>query len=125
MNAGAALVRELTTNPLTTAIFGDRVSPEPVQPTSGLPRIRHQRISGPRQYTHAGDSGLQSPRYQLDVWAADPDTADAGAEAVVSVLSGREVAGIRFTTVLDDHDDYEPETGLYRRIVDVMPHLEN
>lgn len=125
-SARAALVAALTGSAAAThGLVDARVRPGRLHPADDFPAIVHHRISGPRQYSQDGDSGLEAPRFQLDCWARDPDTADAVAEAVIADLSGRPAAGIRFTTIHGDLDDYEPDTGLFRRIVDVMPHLEN
>lgn len=126
MNAGPLLSEELITDPRTSTHVGDRVTPKKLlEGPDDFPQIVYHRISSPHTYTHDGDSGLLSPRYQLDVWAKDPDTADEVADAAIEVLSGRTVAGIAWTAVIDDRDDHESATGLFRRIVDVMPHLEN
>lgn len=123
-NAGPLLVAELTTDPRTSALVGDRVVPKRMEEQGEFPQIVYHRISGPHQYSQDGDTGLQSPRYQLDIWARDPDSADAVAEAVIDVLSGRSFGGVTFTIIVGDRDDYEPPTGFYRRIVDAMPHLQ-
>lgn len=124
MNPGHLIRTELVTDPRSAAVIGDRVVPKTRVPGLEYPLIVTHRISGPRRYSQDGDTGLQSPRYQLDIWAKDPDTADEVADIVIEVLSGRSAGGITFTTVIDDRDDHEADTGLYRRIVDVMPHLE-
>ncbi|HYI67133.1 MAG TPA: DUF3168 domain-containing protein [Candidatus Limnocylindrales bacterium] len=124
MNAGHEIRAELITDPRTAGQVGDRVMPKTRDPSLEYPLIVYHRISGPRRYSQDGDTGLQSPRYQFDVWAKDPDTADAVADALIEVVSGRTFGGVTFTTVLDDRDDHEADTGLYRRIVDLMPHLE-
>lgn len=125
-NAGHEMRTEIVTDPRTSELIADRVTPKVRLEGEGVdPQIVYHRISGPRTYSHAGDSGLQSPRYQFDVWAKDPDTADAVADALIDVLSGRTFGGVTFTTIAGDRDDHETNTGLYRRIVDAMPHLEN
>jgi hypothetical protein len=119
-----SMVSELTTDPRTADLVGQRVRPR--RPTDGedFPSIAYSKISDPHDYTQDGDSGLRAPRVQFSCWARDPDTADLVADALVDVLSGRSFGEVTFTFVIDDRDDYEPETGLYRRIVDAMPHLE-
>lgn len=124
MNPGHAFYAELTTDPRTTGLIGDRVLPKKLDEDGEFPQVVYHRISAPRQYSQAGDTGLVTARYQFDVWARDPDAADAAADALIDVLSGRSFGGITFTFIVNDRDDYEPETGLYRRIVDAMPHLQ-
>lgn len=124
MNPGPLLATELVTDPRTADLVGDRVTPKKLIEDGEFPQIVYHRISNPRTYTHDGDTGLQSPRYQFDVWARDPDTADAAADALIAVLSARTFGGIAFTFIVDDRDDHESATGLYRRIVDAMPHLQ-
>lgn len=125
MGAGTLIRTELVTDPRTSGLVGVRVHPQSLVEAGEFPQIVYHQISGARQYSHDGDSGLRSPRYQFDIWAKDPDTAESVAEALIEVLSGRSFAGIRFSLVLDERDDVEERTGLFRRIVDAMPHLEN
>lgn len=125
MSTGTLLRAELITDPRTAALVGRRVRPQRVVTTEPFPQIVYHQISGPRQYSHDGDTGLQHPRYQFDCWAKDPDTAEAVAAALIEVLSGRPIDGIRFSLILDERDDVEERSGYFRRMVDAMPHLEN
>lgn len=121
---GPMLYAELTTYPATHALVEDRVRPKKLVESDPFPQIVYHLVSSPRQYTHGGDSGLRSPRYQFDCWAKDPDTAEAVAEAVVEALSGRSFGGVTFSLVIDEREDLEESTGLFRRMVDAMPHLQ-
>lgn len=82
-----------------------------------FPAIVYQRISGPR----AGP--LWRPRYQLSCWARSYREAEALAEAVTTALHGfnGDIDGVEGVVLVasDGLDDYEPDTGLYRRILDI------
>ena len=82
-----------------------------------FPAIVYQRISGPR----AGV--LWRPRYQLSCWARSYKDAEALAEQVTAALHGfhGDIDGTHGVIYVDENglDDYEPDTGLYRRIVHI------
>ena len=85
--------------------------------TPEFPAIVMQRISGPRA------SILWRPRYQLSCWARSYKEAEELAENVTEALHGfhGDIDGTHGVILVESNglDDYEPETGLYRRIVDI------
>ncbi len=98
--------------------------PEIMPQPEYLPALVYNKISGPRVYSHSGDSGLENPRYQIDCWSEDPDTAEQVAGILIEALSGyagpmgNETVGASF--IENDEDGYDPETGLYRVMVEVL-----
>ena len=107
------------------AIVADRVYPRRLPQEAALPAVVYRRI-GPtvRELSQSGSDGLADARFQFDVWATDPDEADAIASELVAAFHGyRGQMGdtvVGASRVANDIDDDEPATGLYRRIVDVL-----
>lgn len=85
-----------------------------------LPALTYQRISTGRDYNHGGDDLLPEHRMQVDCWARDPDTADTLATGVTTALSGYADATAQRVFITDDREWDDPETQLFRRIVDVL-----
>jgi hypothetical protein len=110
---------------MTPAIgaLGDRVYPHRLPRDATLPALTYSRVDTVRPRSHSGPSGLPTPRIQLDVWANDPDSADAIAEALRIRLDGyRGQMGdvpVGSVELVGDSDADDAETGLYRRILDV------
>ena len=103
----------------TTA--GQRVFPMGKRPQDGeLPAITYALAAGPTtHYSHSGPTDHQVS-YQFDCWAQDADGAmDLDAELVEALdgfagLWGDYRVGSVFLSVA--MDDYETDTGLYRRM---------
>jgi len=105
------------------AALGDRVYPRRLPRDAVLPAVTYRRIDTVRGRSHSGPDGLATPRIQLDIWATDPDVADAIAEAIRIRIDGyRGQMGdvpVGSVELVGDVDDDDPETGLYRRVLDV------
>lgn len=115
----------LQTRAALVALIGDRAYPRRLPQNATLPAIVYRRI-GPtdRALSQSGPVDLVDARFQFDVWAADPDTADAVAEQLRLVLHGYAGAmggvAVGVSRVVNDVDEDEPTTGLYRRILDAQ-----
>lgn len=80
--------------------------------SDALPSIALHLISGPREYSMGGPSGLVHSRVQVDCWATLNASATAVARAVRAAISGlREtVDGVEFQGVfIDNETDYTEE----------------
>ena len=92
----------------------------------GLPGLTYALVGGPTShYSHNGVSDY-AVSYQLDCWAKDGDAAMDLAAEVQAALDGYRgtwgqytIGSVFLGTVLDD---YEPDTGLYRRLRQVDIH---
>lgn len=119
---GGGLFTFLTSLPSIAALVGDRVYPRRLPQTADFPVIVYRRISTAGDLAHTGPSGILTPRIQLDVWAEDPDTADAVAEVLRRELDGyRGQMGdvpVGMVRIVNDVDDDQPNTGLFRRVLD-------
>ncbi len=74
------------------------------------PYITYQLVSG-TDNANLGGGGPRNPRFQLDVWAEDPDTADLLKEQAKVALR----AGAKVGFIFDNPDDFEEDTKLFRR----------
>jgi hypothetical protein len=124
MSLDAALFGYLSAN----LSVGSRVYPFGKRPQEGaLPALTYTLVAGPTtHYAHGGPAD-HAVSYQLDSWATDPDDAADLAEEVQGLLdgyrgdwSGGYRVGSTFLSVV--LDDYEPDTGLYRRMRQVEVH---
>ena len=114
---------------LRTAVpsVGQRIHPFGKRPQrEARPDLTYQIVSGPGDhYAHGGVSDHEVS-IQFDCWTDDADTALAVAEELWTALSGyrgtwgdHRVGSVFITLVLDDH---EPQTGLYRRLLQADIH---
>ena len=109
-----------------STLAGNRIEPPPVPQSPTLPMITYYRVplgEGGREYSHSGSSNLVHPRYQIDCWASNPDDAWTLGDQVVALLSGAKGAMGTKTAqaafINNEGDMYEPETGYYRRMIEV------
>lgn len=118
-----ALYQRLSTAPNIVAA-GVAAKVYPVRRPEGAttPLIEFQRISTPTDHTQ--DSGTtDSPRFQISIWADDPDEAREIAEAVhTDVVGHRGTYGDRTISVLkaDQREDIDDATQRYRQMIDVV-----
>lgn len=121
---GGGLWAFLQTRPGLTGEVGDRIYPRRLPRDVTFPAIVYSRVSTARGATHDGPDGLPMPRFQFDIWGKDPDSVDAAAEQLRLAIDGyRGAMGdvtVGSALVVGDVDGDDPETGLYRRIVDVQ-----
>lgn len=105
-----------------SSLVGDRIYPLKLPQKPTLPAVVYQRISGARVRSLLGSSGLASPRFQFDSYAAGAKTSREVSEQIRLALQGFSgtVAGVRITgiTFEGDRDFYYDDTGLYRRLAD-------
>lgn len=88
MTIEAAITKHLTENAGVASLAAGRVYPGHLPQKPTLPAIVMHRISGPREHSHDGSSGLAHPRFQFDVWAGSHVKAKALAEAVRAAMDG-------------------------------------
>ena len=108
---------------------GERIYPMGVRPQEGeLPAVTYQLVSGPTSHYSHGGASDHEVSYQLDCWADDADDAmDLDAEVRTALDGfrgywGSYRIGSAFLSVV--LDDYEPRTGLYRRLRQVDVHYQ-
>ena len=111
----ADIIAQLEADVGVGAIADDRIYPEPLPQNPVLPAISYRRISGERDYTLSGPSGLAKVRFQFDCWATLFLTARNLADAVVAALHALPDSDTRITT---DLDAFDPEAQVQRVVVD-------
>lgn len=121
---GGGLFAHLQTRPALTALVADRVYPRKMPRNPVFPLILYSRVSTRRGATHSGPDGLAEPRIQFDVYAQDPDQADAAAEQLrLSIHGFRGQMGdveVGSALVVNEQDADDPVTGLFRRVLDAQ-----
>lgn len=107
MSIEAALFTLLTTTPSIAAKVADRVYPKQLPQDPTTPAIVYHRISGPREHSHDGSSGLAHPRFQLDMYAGSYLEAKALADAVRVAIDGYKgtVEGVEIQAIFLENDD--------------------
>lgn len=92
------------------------------QQNTTFPLIVYQRISGPRIYTHEGDSGLIEPRIQWNCWAETDEDKEILSAQVKAAFSGwsDKPDGIDHVFLMYELDEWEEVTGLYRKMLDTQ-----
>lgn len=111
----ADLVALLKADGAVAALAGTRIFPEPAPQGVAFPAITYRRISGQRDYSLDGHTGLATARFQFDCWAMLFAQARALADAVSLALEAWTLADARIQT---DLDTFEPDAELQRVIVD-------
>ena len=105
-----------------SALIDKRVFPGKLPQKYTLPAIVYQKITSPHLYSHDGEAGLAFPRFQVSCMADDPDEAEDVAIQVQAALSGYSdkelTTPVEASFLLNELEDYEPDTKIYRVIMD-------
>ena len=114
----ADLVSALENAAAVSALVGARIYPLTLPQGVTLPAIRYQLISSPLDASHSGATALEHPRIQFSVYASTHLTASRVSRAVSNALHAKEIAGGPSFVDLGP-EDYDPETELFIRHLDV------
>lgn len=133
MSLEAGIYDRLAARPGFVAIAGNRVYPGRFPDNLTLPALTYVRVAPrprPQRLGGGGPVGLAEAVYQLDAWARDYDTAAALADQVRIAFDGfaGSIGGVTVSgaSLLADRDSPEPETGLFRRILEIrIPYTES
>lgn len=125
MTIEEAITSHLTTNAGVAALVASRVYPKQMPQAPTYPAIVYHRISGPREHSQTGSSGLAHPRFQFDLYARSYAGAKNLSEKVRLAFddfrgsmgggSGVEVDAVFLE---DDGDDYDDDLQVYMFRVD-------
>lgn len=104
--------------------YGERIYPLRMPATNQtlvFPLLVYKRISAPRIYTQEGTS-LANPRVQFSIWAKKNSELVTASEEVKARLDGwrDESAGIQSCFIAYELDQWEEQTGLFRKILDAQ-----
>lgn len=121
MTIAALLFQALTNDLGVAALVGTRVYPLMLPQQATLPAIRYQRISNSPQ---EGTSTLRESRWQIDGWATTylaVQTLAAAIKAAIEDYSDTDqTPSIRWSRIVGESDDYDPETKTYNVSFDVI-----
>jgi hypothetical protein len=123
-------VREALYTYLTGALaaeIGDRVYAGRAPEGTTLPYITYTRVSAVRTYFHqdfADTAPWVRERMSFAVVGITPQAVEDLGDALIGVLSGyrgdMEGVLVGLSDVVNDLDQYDPQTKLYRRVLDVF-----
>lgn len=88
-----------------------------------LPAITFFKVSGPRDQTQEGPSGLVAARFQVSLWGANYTDAKKLSQKVRFALDGyrnQDINGVRIDGVelMNEMDGNEPEPNVFQTILD-------
>jgi len=119
----------LEENAGVAALTSTRIYPLILPQNPTMPAITYQRISGTGQ---DGTSTLRQSRWQVNCWSKRRDGAGGYGEvqqlatavkaALEEYIELSQTPGINMARVVNELDDYEDETQVYRVIIDVILH---
>lgn len=118
-----AIYTALTGHAGLTALVGARVYPMLLPQDATRPAVTYMRVSGARDVNINEISVDANPRYQFDAWADAYETAySVGAQIIAAVQTVESGSGVTVYGVLvvGEQDIYEPQTFLFRRVIDVQ-----
>ncbi|MDP9326500.1 MAG: DUF3168 domain-containing protein [Candidatus Dormibacteraeota bacterium] len=110
-----------------SGLVGDRVWPLRIPQgrlqdiVAGAGAITYEIVDVPHPERTQTSAGPAYPRIRINCWGVEYDQARDIAAAVFALLDHRQdVAGALSSFVDNKRDRVDPDTGLYRRIVDVL-----
>jgi hypothetical protein len=113
----------LAENAGVSSIVSTRIYPLKLPQNPTYEAISYQRISNTGQ---DGTSTLRQSRWQINCWAAGYVDAQALATAVKDALEEyvaiSETPGINMARVVNELDDWDEESDVYRVMIDVILH---
>lgn len=122
-----AISNLLLSNVPVADMVGDRVN-WAARPTDDLPAITLHRISGRRDATNDGRSGLVSSTVQIDIWGATYKQSKSLARATIRALPSAPVGELQGIFIESESDSFEgvDPSPLYRTRLDISVwHKEN
>lgn len=120
MSIGVLLRNRLASGGVA-ALVSARVYPVLLPQTPTYPAVSYQRISNSGTN---GSTALRESRWQVNCWAATYAGAVSLSEAVKAAMEEHtdvsQTPGIKYSRVVNEFDDFDPDTEIYRVILDVM-----
>lgn len=98
---------------------GPRVYPLVLPQNPTLPALVYQELRSVALAAADGDTGKRESRFQLGYWGASFASVKVGRNVLVGLLSGYAGGAIRRIEVGGMHDDYDPETGWWRQVMEI------
>jgi hypothetical protein len=107
------LYQAVSSDPVVSALIGDRIYPEVLPGGVQLPAATYQLIASPRSMVQTGPSYTR-PVYRWNAFAKTNDQALAVAYAIMKVAPAAFNGWIG-----DESASHEPQTGLFRRMFEM------
>lgn len=114
------LVDLLTGDAGIGAAVGARVYPVVLPQNPTLPAIVYQEVRGLARAAADGDTGQRESRFLVSWWASSFSAVKVGKGLMLGLLSGYSGGSIERIEVDGIRDDYDPETGRFRQLVELM-----
>lgn len=98
---------------------GPRVYPLVLPQNPTLPALVYQELRSDARAAADGDTGQRESKFQLGYWGASFSSIKVARNVLVGALSGYAGGAIRRIVVGGMHDDYDPETGWWRQVMEI------
>jgi len=113
MSIESDLVSHLLADAAVSALVGIKIYPMKAPQNVTNPYITYQVISDNSNQCIGGEVYQNDTRFQVDCWSTKYSEVKAIKEAVISAL-----IGFKSSNSISNMDDYEPDTKLYRQLID-------
>jgi hypothetical protein len=113
MSIETDLYTHLENDVAVSALVGDKIYPMKAPQNVTSPYITYQVINDNGNQCIGGSIYQNDTRFQIDCWSKTYSEVKAIKEAVISSL-----IGFKSSYNMSNMDDYEPETKLYRQLID-------
>lgn len=115
-------IRDILVNDATVSAITTRCYPVGIPQNPTWPLMVYGKITGVREHSLQGPTGMATPRYQIEAWAETYSGAKSLAKAMREALDGYRgtVGTVRIGSFLiqSERDIYEDAVGCYRVIQD-------
>ena len=114
------LVDLLTGDAGIAAVVAARVYPLVLPQNPTLPAIVYQEVRGLARAAADGDTGQRESRFLVSWWASSFAAIKVGKGLMLGLLSGYSGGSISRIEMDGIRDDYDPETGRFRQLVELL-----
>lgn len=120
MTIETELVDLLTGDAGIGSMVAARVYPVVLPQNPTLPAIVYQEVRGLARAAADGDTGQRESRFLVSWWAMSYSAIKVGKGLMLGLLSGYGGGSISRIELDGIRDDYDPETGRFRQLVELM-----
>lgn len=113
MSIESELVTQLKADATLTALVDTRIYPLMAPQNVVNPYMTYQVVSDTSNQCYSGVTYQNDTRFQIDCWSAKYSQVKAIKEAVLNAIEG-----FKSSYSISVMDDYEPDTKLYRQLID-------
>lgn len=125
MSLESSLFTFVTGDPAVGPLIGSKMYPGKLPQKPEMPALTYNRISSGQDYELEGaEVGVRPARFDINCWDDGYEGMLALGAAVRASLSGymgpMGADTVQAILIEDEHDDYEADTQLWRRIIDFV-----